>query len=390
MRLDAVLKYAFLRHAFPVADSRRTARRGRLKTCGSALAAFSLSTFLNAALAAEKTVSIYGWSDAVDRSVLAEFARETGIRASYDAYESEEALEARLAAGKTEFDVALLPGPVLQRQIAAGRLARLDKTRLPHSADLWPEVEARLAAFDPGNQYAVPLAWFTTGLAYNVEAAKARLGEAAPESWDILFKPEILKKFADCGVYVLDSPADMFAIALNYLRLNPAGRTPADFKRAADLLGGVRRYVKKFSSADYVDALADGDICLAVGWSGDALHARNRAREADNGIEIDYVVPKEGATIAFDSLAILKDAPNLAEAYALIDFLLRREIAARNTNATRFANAVLGSKSLVQKDILDSKAIYPEAMNRLIAAAGADAATQKLAAREWARIKTGK
>jgi putrescine transport system substrate-binding protein len=354
-------------------------------TIGAALSSAS-------ALAVEKSVNVFGWADAIDPAVLAEFTKETGIRVFYDTYPSEEALEARLSAAKTGYDVVILSGPVLQRQIAAGGLLKLDKTKLPHAVGLWPEIAALLSAYDRGAQYAVNYLWFTAGVAYNVEEARARLGDAPLNSWDVVFKPENLKKFADCGISILDSPQDLFPIALNYLRLNPSGKSPADLKRAADLLGGMRRYVKKYASTDDADALASGDICLAVGWSGESAQARNRAKEADNQVEIDFFVPKEGTVVGLDNLAILKDAPNAPEAYILIDFLLRPENAARNTNTTHLANSIPVSKPLIKKDILDQKAIYPDApsMAHLFAAPNYDAASRAFAAREWIKIKTGK
>jgi len=343
-------------------------------------------------LAQERTVNVYNWSDYIDPKVIDDFTKETGIKVVYDTYDSNEVLETRLLAGKTGYDVVVPSGAFLQRQIAAGLYQKLDKTKLPNIKNLWPEIMARLAVYDPGNQYAINYMWFTTGLAYDVEKAKERLGDEPPNSWDVVFRPEILKKFADCGVYVLDSPEDLFTIALQYLRLNPDSRNQNDLKRAADLLGALRRNVKKFHSSEYINALANGDICLAVGWAGDSFQARNRAREAQNEIVIDYRIPKEGTLMSLDNLAIPKDAPHVEEAYAFIDFLLRPEIAARNTNATNFANGVLASKPLINKDILDNKAIYPDAavMSKLFTVKSYDPATQKFVTREWTRIKTGK
>jgi putrescine transport system substrate-binding protein len=347
-------------------------------------------------IAQERVVNVYNWSDYIDPKVLEDFTRETGIRVVYDTFDSNEMLETRLLAGKTGYDVVVPSGPFLQRQIAAGLYRKLDKSKLPHAQTLWPEVMERLAAYDPGNQYAVNYMWFTTGIAYDVEKAKERLGDppfdGAPNSWEVVFRPELLKKFADCGVYVLDSSEDLFASALRYLRLNPDSKSPYDLRRAAELLGALRRNVTKFHSSEYINALASGDICLAVGWSGDSFQARNRAREAQSEIDVNYVIPKEGALMSLDNLAILKDAPHVAEAYAFIDFLLRPEIAARNTNATSFANGVLASKPFVSKEILDNKAIYPDAatMSRLFTARSYDQATQRLVTREWTRVKTGK
>jgi putrescine transport system substrate-binding protein len=344
----------------------------------------------------EKAVNVYGWGDYIDPKVIEDFTKETGLKVAYDAYDSNEAFEARLQTGKTGFDVVIVSGSVLQRQIAAGLYQKLDKTRLPNSKNLWPEVMARLGVYDPGNLYAVNYMWFTAGIAYNVEKAKELLGDAAAgaslNSWDILFKPGNLKKFAGCGITVLDSGEELFAIALNYLRADPASMRQSDLKRAADLLSGMRREVKKFDSAGFADALANGDICLGVGYSGDSFRARDRAHEADNGIEIDYAIPKEGTLMSLDNLAIPKDAPHVEEAYAFIDFLLRPAIAARNTNFTSLANGVLASKSSIGKDIVENKSIYPDAatMQRLFAGANHDPAARKAIDREWARIKTGK
>lgn len=359
----------------------------------SALAAIAVPF---AALAQGKTVNVYNWSDYIDPEVLEDFTKETGIRVVYDTFDSNEMLETRLLAGQTGYDIVAPSGSFLQRQISAGLYQKLDKTKLANSRNLSPEIMARLAVLDPGNQYAVDYSWFTTGLAYNVDKARARLGDAEPAavlaSWDVVFKPEILKKFADCGIYVLDSPDDMIPIALNYLGLQPDSKRPADLKRAAELLGGMRRHVKKFHSSEYINALANGDICLAVGWSGDVFQARDRAREAQNGVEIDFTIPEEGTLMSLDTLAISKDAPHVEEAHALIDFLLRPEIAARNTNKHKFANAVPASKAFIEKAILDNTAIYPDAlvMQRLFTVTSHDQPTQKLVTREWTRIKTGK
>jgi putrescine transport system substrate-binding protein len=344
----------------------------------------------------EKSVNVYNWSDYIDPKVIEDFTKETGIKVVYDTYDSNEVLETRLLAGQTGYDIVVPSGPFLQRQTAAGLYRELDTTKLANAKYLWPEIMARLAVHDPGNRHAVDYSWFTTGIAFNVEKASARLGGADPgqalASWDVVFKPDILKKFADCGIYVLDSPDDLFAITLNYLGLNPDSKRPADFKRVGEVLGSIRRYVTKFHSSEYINALANGDICLAIGWSGDVFQARDRAREAQNGVEIGFVIPKQGTLMSLDALAILKDAPHPNEALTFIDFLLRPEIAARNTNRNNFANGVLASKPYIDKAIVDNKAIYPDAevMQRLFTVTGYDQPTQKLVTREWIRIKTGR
>lgn len=342
--------------------------------------------------AQEKVVHVYNWSDYIDPRSLEAFTKETGIKVVYDTYDSNEMLEAKVLAGKTGYDLVVPTTTFLQRQIQAGAHQKLDRGKLKNYAGLWPDLMKLLASYDPGNAYAAPYMWGTTGIAYNVEKVKARLGEAPVNTWDTIFKPDNLKKLADCGVYVLDSPEDLFTNALNYLKLSPNSKKPEELRKASELLQKMRPNVKKFHSSEYINALASGDICLAVGWAGDSLQARNRAREAKNGVEINYVIPKEGTLISLDSFVIPKDAAHVAEAHAFIDFMLRPEIAARNTNLTNFANGVLAAKALVDKEVAENKSVYPdeETMKKLFTVQPYDAATQKIVTREWTRVKTGK
>ena len=344
------------------------------------------------ARAADDVVNVFNWSDYIDPKVLDAFTKETGIKVVYDTYDSNEVLETRLLAGHTGYDVVVPSATFLQRQISAGVLLPLDPAKLANLKNLSPEIEGRLASYDPGNRYAVDYMWFTTGIAYNAAKAKERLGEAAIASWDVVFKPELLRRFADCGIYVLDSPEDMFTVALRYLKLDPNSKNLNDLRRAADLLATMRKSVRKFSSSDYINALANGDICLAVGWAGDSFQARTRAREAGNGVDVAYVVPNEGTLMSFDTLAIPKDAPHPANAYRFIDFLLRPDNAARNTQITNFANPVSASKPLIDRDITSNPSIYPDeaVMKTLFTVTPYDAAVQKFVTREWTRIKTGR
>jgi putrescine transport system substrate-binding protein len=353
--------------------------------------AFFLS-LMSPAIAQQKVVNIYNWSDYIDTRVLDEFTKETGIKVVYDTYDSNETLETKLLAGKTDYDVVAPSATFLQRQIQAGVYQKLDKSKLTNIKGLWPDIMARLAAYDPGNLYAVNYMWFTTGIAYNTTKIKQRFGEKPIDSWDVVFKPENLKRLADCGVYLLDSPEDMIAAALKFLGMNPDSKRPDDIRKAADALTRIKGSVKKFHSSEYINALANGDICLAVGWAGDSFQARNRAREANNGVDINYVIPKEGALMSLDNLAIPKDAPHREAAYLFIDFLLRPEIAARNTAVTNFANGVITSRSLIEKEITDNKAIYPneDVLKRLYTVTAYDQATQRIVTREWTRVKTGK
>ncbi len=344
------------------------------------------------AAAQQRTVNVYNWSDYIDPRLIDEFTKETGIKVTYDTYDSNETLEARLLAGRSGYDLVVPSGTFLQRQIQVGVYRPLDRSRLPNAKNLWPEVDSKLAVYDPKSQHAVNYMWFTTGIAYDTAKAKARMGDAPMNTWDIIFKPENLRKFSDCGVYVLDSPEDLFAIALRYLNINPDSKAPGDIMKASALLQRMRPHVRRFHSSEYINALATGDICLAVGWSGDSFQAKARARDAGNGIEINYVIPREGTLMSMDNLAIPKDAANVDEAYAFIDFLLRPENAARNTAASNFANGVLASKPLIPAEIMANKAIYPddETMKRLFTVSPPDRQTQRTITREWTRIKTGK
>lgn len=344
------------------------------------------------AFAQGRSVNVYNWSDYIDPGVLDDFTRETGIRVVYDTYDSNETLETKLLAGKTGYDIVVPSATFLQRQIQIGVYQKLDKSKLPNLANLNADVTGRLAVYDPGNLYSVNYMWFTTGIAFNVAKAKARIGDKSPDSWDLVYKPENLRKFADCGVYFLDSPEDIFSTALRSIGVNPDSKNPADIRKAADTIIRVKPSVKKFHSSEYINALASGDICLAVGWAGDSFQARNRAQEARNGVEIDYVIPKEGTLISLDNLAIPKDAERVAEAHALIDYLLRPEVAARNSKVTNFANPVDASKKFLPPEIVANKSIYPDdaVMKRIFTVSAKDQATQKVITREWTRVKTGR
>jgi len=345
------------------------------------------------ARAEERAVNFYNWSSYMAPGVLEDFTRETGIKVVYDTFDANETLETRLLAGKSGYDVVVPTAYFLQRQIKANVFQRLDRSKLPNLANAWPMVTARLATYDPDNQYAANYMWGTTGIGYNVKTVEGILGAGAViDSWDIVFKPENLAKFRDCGVHMLDSPDDIFPAALNYLGLDPNSTKQADLDKAADLVGKIRPYVRKFHSSEYLSALATGEICLVVGWSGDIMQARSRAAEAKNGIAIGYAIPKEGAQMFFDNLSIPADAKNVKEAYELINFLYRPDIAARNSNFLSYANGNLASQKLLDPKILADKNIYPDeaALAKLFVITARDPATQRIINRLWTRVKTGR
>ncbi|HTV31004.1 MAG TPA: polyamine ABC transporter substrate-binding protein [Xanthobacteraceae bacterium] len=352
----------------------------------------ALSTFPSTATAQERrVVNVYNWSDYVDPSVLDDFSKKTGIAIRYDTFDSSDTLEAKLLAGQSGYDVVVPTGYFLAREIAAGIFQKLDKSKLPNLANAWPEIANRLAAYDPGNQYAVNYMWGTTGIGYNVGAARQILGPgAAVDSWDYVFNPDKIAKFKDCGVHFLDSSDDIVPSVLRYLHLEPNTSNPADLEKAAGVLTKIRPYVRKFHSSEYINALATGEICLALGYSGDIKQAQKRAAEANNGNEIHYAIPKEGAPLWFDNLAIPKDAPHVAEAHELINYLLEPQVAAKNTNFVSYANGDRPSR-FIDKSILDDRTIYPDdaTMAKLFTIIAHDLKTQRLVNRLWTRVKTG-
>jgi putrescine transport system substrate-binding protein len=352
------------------------------------LAAGSVSTE-----AQQRSVNFYNWSNYMAPGVLEEFTRETGIKVTYDTFDANETLETRLLAGKSGYDVVVPTAYFLQRQIAANIFQKLDKSKLPNLANAWPEVTKRLAIYDPGNAFAANYMWGTTGIGYNVKKVQEILGaDAKIDSWDIVFKPENLAKFKDCGIHMLDSADDILPAALNYLGLDPNSTKQADLEKAADLVGKVRPYVRKFHSSEYLSALATGEICFVVGWSGDIKQAQSRAIEARNGIEIGYAIPKEGAQMFFDNFAIPADAQNVAEAYELINYLYRPDVAAKNSDFLSYANGNLASQKLIDPKIINDKTVYPDeaTLNRLFVITARDPATQRIINRLWTRVKTGR
>ena len=349
------------------------------------------------AVAQERVVNFYNWSDYIEPSVIEAFTKETGIKVRYDTFDSNDTLETKLLAGKSGYDVVVPTGYFLQRQIAAGIFQKLDKSKLSNLGNVWPDIAKRLAVYDPGNQYAVNYMWGTVGIGYNVKKAREILGSDAAmanamATWDIVFKPDSLAKFKACGVHMLDSSDDIVPAALHYLKLDPNSSDAKDLDKAVDLLTRIRPSVRKFHSSEYLNALASGEICLVVGWSGDIKQSQKRAAEAKNGVEVGYAIPREGAQMFFDNLAIPKDAPHVAEAHALIDYLLRPDVAAKTSNFVSYANGNLASQKLVDPAILSDRTVYPDAalMERLYVIKAKDAKTQRVMTRLWTRVKTGR
>jgi putrescine transport system substrate-binding protein len=344
-----------------------------------------------AAVAQEDVVNVYNWSDYVDEEVLTEFTDETGIKVVYDVYDSVDIAETKLLAGGSGYDIVAPSEANVARLIQAGALQKLDKSKLPNLVNMWPELMQRLEAYDPGNEYAVMYMWGTSGIGYNASMIAERMADAPTDSWAMLFDPEVVSKFADCGIHVLDAADELIPAALNYLGLSPVSTDTGDIEKAAALLASIKPYVQKFHSSEYINALANGDICLAMGYSGDILQARDRAAEADDGVEVVYLIPKEGARIWFDSFIIPADAPHPDAAHTFINFMMEPEVAAANTNYVFYANANKASQPLIDPEVIEDPAIYPpeSTVQRLFTVLPYDSRTQRLITREWTRVKSG-
>jgi putrescine transport system substrate-binding protein len=355
-------------------------------------AATAISMLMTAgALAQEKVVNVYNWSDYIDESIIEDFTKETGIKVVYDVFDSNEILETKLLAGGTGYDIVVPTGTFLARQIEAGVFQKLDKSKLPNLANMWDVVSQRTAKYDPGNEYSINYMWGTVGIGYNVKKIQEALGIEKVDSWDVFFDPEKLSKLADCGVYVLDSPSDILPTTFKYLGIDPETTSADDFAKAEEALMKIRPFIRKFHSSEYINALANGDICLAVGWSGDVFQARDRAAEADQGVVVDYVVPKEGAEMWFDQMAIPADAKHLDEAHVFLNYLMKPEVIAKASNYVYYANGNKASQQFIEKDILEDPAIYPDeaTLAKLFTVSPYDPKTQRIVTRTWTKIVTG-
>ena len=353
------------------------------------LALFLASCF-TAALASG-TVNIYNWSDYIAEDTIAKFEAATGMKANYDVFDTNELLEAKLLAGSSGYDVVVPTGNFLERQIQAGVFQKLDRSKLPNLVNMDADIMKIVTQHDPENAHSVVYMWGTTGLAYNQKKIAERMASAPVNSWDMIFKPEVASKFADCGIAILESPSDMMATAKNYLGIDPNSDSADDLKKAEALWNGVRQYVRYFHASQYINDLANGDICIAVGYSGDLLQSRDRAVEANNGVEISYVIPAEGAVVWFDLMAIPADAPNPEAAHAFINFVMDAQISADITNYVFYANANAASTSLIDPEVTADPGIYhpAEVKPSLFALRAHSARYDRLLNRSWTSIKTG-
>jgi putrescine transport system substrate-binding protein len=346
-----------------------------------------------AAIDAEKVLNVYNWSDFIDPSVIPDFEKEYGIKVNYDVYDSNEALETKLLVGHSNYDVVVPSGIFLERGIKAGMYQKLDKGQLPNLQNLDLEATRDMAVYDPGNQYGVDYFWLTTtGIGYNVAKIKARLADAPVDSWRMLYDPTVLSKFQDCGVSVLDAPDDVIGTVLEFLGKDPNSESPQDLRAAEQVLLSIRPYIRLVDSTRYYYALANGEVCLVMGWAGDVTLARTRAKEAGKDAAIAYSIPKEGTVMGFDVLAIPADAPHPRNAHLFINYLLRPEVAAKNSIAVKYANPVAASMALLSPELRDDPGVYPppEVRAKLVAERAKSQEFTRLMMRTWTRFKTGK
>ncbi|WP_462382671.1 polyamine ABC transporter substrate-binding protein [Pseudomonas sp. Marseille-QA0892] len=348
--------------------------------------------FTSMAQAETGVVHVYNWSDYIGPTTLADFQKASGLKVAYDVFDTNEMLEAKLLSGRSGYDVVVPSSQFLTKQIQARTYQPLQREKLPHWKHLDARLMERLEAADPGNRYAVPYMWGTVGIGYNVEKVRAALGENAPvDSWDLVFKPENLAKLHGCGVAFLDAPVKIIPQALQYLGLDPNSTNPQDYEKASALLQTLSSSVTYFHSSRYTSDLANGDICVAIGYSGDIMQAQSRANDAGKAVDIRYSIPREGANLWFDMLAIPRDASNPDGAHAFIDYLLRPDVVARISDYVGYANPNKDATALMDASVRENPGIYPsdDVLTNLFVSADLPAKIQRVITREWTRIKSG-
>lgn len=353
-----------------------------------------LSTCVTVALAQEeKVLNIYNWSDYIAPDTIRNFEKETGIKVRYDTYDNNEIVHAKLVAGKTGYDIVVPSSTFARLQIDGGLLAKLDPAQLPNLKNLDPDIQAQIANIDPGNQHLVNWLWGYTTIGINTAKVKAALGgEPMPDNvWELFFNPKYVSKLKSCGVSVLDSATEVLPAALHFLGKSPFSKNAADYKDAGDLLKSIRPYVTLFSSSGYINDMAGGSICLALGWSGDINIARSRASQGKTGQDIVALVPKKGGILFFDMIAIPSDAPHPGNAHAFINYILRPEVHAAITNQVFYANPNKASRKFITPDIANNPSVFPTSadMAKMVAPSALTNDVRRLATRTYTGFKTG-
>jgi putrescine transport system substrate-binding protein len=373
-----------------MSGSPRSARPAPMALAAVSLVAIS-ATWLAPDAHADGELNIYNWSDYIGENTVANFEKEYNVKVRYDTYDGNETLEAKLVVGNTGYDIVFPSSSFFARQIKSGLYLKLDRSKLTNWSNLDQWVLKNQAAYDPGNVYAAPYMWGTNGFTYNVDMIKERLPDAPVDSLRMMFDPEVLAKFQDCGVSWLDSPEDVFPLALAYMGKDPLSQNPDDIVAATDMLMKARPFIRLFDSQQYLNSLPNKDVCMAMTWSGDYAVAAARAEEAGVEINLAYTVPKEGSNLWFDAMLIPKDAPHPDNAHLFLNYMMRPDVIADCTNYIGYANGNQASKPLISPDILNDQAIYPnaETQKRMFQSVVRDEAMQRVVTREWTRLKTG-
>lgn len=340
----------------------------------------------------QRTLRVYNWFDYITPQTLVDFKNEAKVNLIYDIFDTNEALEAKLLTGNSGYDVVVPSNVFLAKQIEAGVFQPLDRSKLSNYSHLDPKLMKLLEANDPGNKFAVPYMYGTILIGFNPAKVKAVLGDNAPvDSWDLIFKEENISKLKQCGVALLDSPSEIMPLALQHLGLSPNSNKPDDYKKAEALMLKIRPYISYFHSSKYMADIANGDICVAVGYSGSFSQAANRAKEAKNGVTVDMRLPKEGAPIWFDMLAIPKGAKNTEDAHAFINYLLQPKVIAPISDFVGYPNPNKDATELVDPAIRSNPNLYPteEAMKTLYTLQPLSHDAERARTRAWTKIKSG-
>lgn len=363
----------------------------RLRAASCAIAVAMALTAQAWAASGPQTLRLLAWADFIAPGVISQFERESGTQVVYDAFDSYNQAQTRLRASPAAYDVAMASPAMVAAGVADHSLALLDRSALSQWGGLDPFIQSRLALFDPGNRHAVDYAWFTTGLAWNIKQAQARLGGRPIDSWDVLFRPDEARRFSDCGLALEDDPDDVLSAVLRWQGQDPNSKNSSDLRRAADAVFRIKSFVRKFDSLGWADGLTDGDLCLAFGRSGEGRQARARAKQGASDIDLAFVAPREGARLVMDALVVPAASPQIKLATSFIDFLMRPDIAAKNANATGYASGVAAARPLMDSALAADPIVYPDesAMRRLYVVTP-DPAADKIVAREWSRAKSGK
>jgi putrescine transport system substrate-binding protein len=344
-----------------------------------------------AAAQEEKVLHVFNWSDYIAEDTVPNFEKQSGIKVTYDVFDSNDVLETRLLAGNSGFDVVVPSASFLERQIKAGVFQKIDKSQIPNLKNMDPDIMKRVGLHDPNNEYSVPYLWGTTGIGYNEDKIKKILGDARPDSWNYIYDPKLAAKFKDCGISLLDAPDEILKTVLAWMGRDPNSQKEEDLKAAEAKLMPIRPFVRKIHSSQYIDDLANGDLCIAVGWSGDILQARDRAEEAGQGVKIKYTIPKEGTIVWFDMLAIPADAKHPKNAHAFINYLMDPQVAANDSNFVNYANGNAASFPMVSDEVKNDPGIYPtpEVKAKLFPSLAYGEDFQRLMNRMWTKFQTG-